>query len=118
MPIRISDLVKETRPLSIPLDDEDGEETLNITYRPSAMTPAVEAEMHQAISRRQGGAALVAPLSHLIVTWDVVDEAGEPLPVTTEVLNMLPIDFLSRIITEIGRDMNPNAGEAVSSFGT
>ncbi|MDQ3540921.1 MAG: hypothetical protein M3440_09550 [Chloroflexota bacterium] len=47
-------------------------------------------------------------LSQFVSTWDVLDDEGERLPATKEVMLDFPLSFLNAILTAIIEDMNPS----------
>ncbi len=111
MGIRISHLSKDRRSIVIPV----GDEALNIVYRPGGLTPETEDRLHELTEEQRGGAALVAFLRDLIVSWDLLDDQGKPLPVDETTLRLLPTGFLSMMVQTIVDDMRPNLMSAGTS---
>lgn len=104
MPISITALAANRKTLKI---DFDGE-TLTLTYRPSAINAAQE---DREITDKSSGHHVLSIIRSLVETierWDLVDEAGQTLPISEESLRPLGIDVLNRISTEIIRDSLPN----------
>ncbi len=102
MPISLSDLQNNTRVLTLEYDGE----SVTIVYRPGVITPANSDDFN-----RQ---AVVEQLEGLLVSWDIVDDKGKPLPVTKELLDTLPARFLAHLSGAIVGDLRPNVKRAVS----
>jgi hypothetical protein len=64
----------------------EGEEA-KLTYRPSAVTPAMMDEVLMEEENGKGHHALTGLLVHVLVDWEVLDDDGEPLPITSETLS-------------------------------
>ena len=111
MPVRISNLVRDRRTVTIPIDDD----VVTITYRPGGFTPETEDRLRQYADDQRGGAALVALLADCLIEWDLVDDDGRPLKPTAENLRRLPTVFLSQVAQAIAEDMRPNLPIAGSS---
>ncbi len=115
MPVRIGNLVRDRRTVTIPIDDE----TITITYRPGGFTPDTEDRLREYADDQRGGAALVAMLADVLVEWDVLDDDGKPLRPTAENLRRLPTMFLGQVAQVIAEDMRPNPQSAgVSGAGS
>lgn len=87
-------------------------ETCTIEYRPNWMTPERQAEMTAAQDAQQTTDGFLDLVTGLIVSWDVLDDAGEPLPVTADVARTLPFSFLTAVVVAAGEATRP--GEAVA----
>lgn len=104
MPIRVSNLSANTKSVAIDIDGE----TLNITYRPSGMTPETEDRLHAMAAEKRGGASLIALLVDVLASWDLLGDDDQPYPISVESLSRLPTLFLSRVAEGIMRDIAPN----------
>lgn len=104
MPITIGALLADRRTISLVI----GEDTLNITYRPSGMTPESEERLDTFVREKKVGASLVALLLDVLVEWDLLGEDGKPLAVDAATLKKLPLSFLGLLVSEIGKDLRPN----------
>ncbi len=102
MPISLSELQNNTRTITV---DYDGEK-VTVVYKPGVLTPTASTEFVKS--------TVVEQLEKLLVSWDVMDEKGKPLPVTTELLNQLPGRFLSHLALAVSGDMRPNETRAAS----
>ena len=125
MPIRLSDLSRETRELAVELADGS---VVNVTYRWKAITPAmtqmlvrfgelVEAgEQAKLTIGEQVGLDkdLIETLAWLLVDWDVTGDDDQALPVSAKVLMRLPSAFLYQLFGAIVGDNRPN-DESVGS---
>lgn len=97
-------------------------ESLTVTYKPNAVTPAKEAELARArkaaqeesdetdnASESAANAELLAErLSEIMAGWDVMED-GALLPTTKENLMTFPNALLVHISVAIGEDMAPKA---------
>lgn len=109
MPIRVSALTADRATVSLPV----GDDVLHVTYRPSAVNAQVEETMAGASARPIG--AMADLLAALIVSWDVVDEAGTPVEPSRAFLGTLGVAVLRRLVEAIGADLVPNRWTAVTS---
>jgi hypothetical protein len=131
MPIQLSDILKDTKEITF---DYEGNEC-TIVYRHKALTPIMRVllgagsdyirskrESQQPKKKGKKGEApgvnwqdLVADvheylgaIAGLLVTWDVLDDEGEPLPITVEWLEHLPMSFINSIAGAMLTDGLPN----------
>ena len=117
MPIRISELRKETRQVDIEWDGE----TVKVEYRPGAVT--AQMQMAAASMANIGNdpqrvveslGDYVQAMARLIATWDILDDDGQPLPVTPELVEALPLPFVYAVFGGIMGAYSPNAKSAKS----
>ena len=101
--MRLSDLVRNERALAL----EFAGDTLNFSYRPGLVTPAFSDAL--GTEKRP----LIWALSRVVVSWDLVDDAGQPLPLTEQSLTEIPTPFLRSVLHAILDDVN--VGEAFGS---
>lgn len=111
MPITLERLAAGT-PRTVAVSYEG--ETVNITYKPGRITPAVEARLNQAALDNRPAEGLAAELASIITTWDITDEKGKPEPVTEGLLRDLPTRFLVACVQAVGDDIRPNAQSAAT----
>jgi hypothetical protein len=102
MPVSLSELQSNVRSIVVEYDNDK----VAITYKPAMLTAASSAEF-----TKQG---VVAQLETLLVSWDVLDEKGKALPVSTELLNQMPGRFLTHLVNAINEDMRPNSTRAAN----
>lgn len=104
MPIRLSALTADRRHITIPF----GDDTMALSYRPSAVNAVQEA---RELEERAAGRHLMAQarsLAEIIISWDVLDDDGQALPVSAEVVAQLGLDVVSKITRAILGDLLPN----------
>ncbi|MEJ5222851.1 MAG: hypothetical protein WHV44_00225 [Anaerolineales bacterium] len=90
MPVRLNDLLNETRQVTV----EYLGETVTVEYLVNVVTP-------QFVSDAGNVAAQVAKV---VKNWDIVDEKGKPLA-PADIVERLPIALLSRILETVTADM-------------
>lgn len=76
----IDDLVRDVRTIPVKF----GDETLNVTFHPSAMTPATEERANKFLASGSYGNGYAELLATSLVAWDLTDDAGNVLPITSE----------------------------------
>ena len=104
MPLTLSNATKRTKTIDI---DYDGE-TVAVTFYPRAMTHSLIKSMQASDTDNISG--ITDALTHLVASWDVLDDAGNQLPPTVEVMQGFPVDFMGAVFTGIVQAMQP--GEA------
>lgn len=111
MPIRLSDLRKSSQPASFEWEGE----ICNVKFRPGAVTAQMQisaaglatvGDSPERIVEYVGD--FVQAMADLIVEWDIVDEKGEPLPITPETIGSLSLPFLFAMFGAIMSAYNPN----------
>lgn len=121
MSIRVSDLRKSSQPASFEWEGE----VCNIKFRPGAVTAqmqmsaaglAVVGDDPKRIVEYVGD--FVQAMTDLIVEWDIVDDDGEPLPITTETIGSFSLPFLYAMFGAIMSAYNPNSKSVKASRGT
>lgn len=106
------DSLKRPDPVTVTVDF--GGETVTVTFNQNAMTKrwvkqiqaGLEAEDIETSSRS---------LVDLIMSWDILDSNGAPVPVTVDVLDDLPLPFLRAIDEAIGDASNLSSAEGNAS---
>ena len=95
--LKLSHLKNNTRTLKV----EWGGETVNFTYKPGEITPALGVEM----ADEETKAPLVMALGRALVTWDVLDDDTLlPADITETLLMSLPSGFLNTMLRAIMAD--------------
>ena len=92
-----------------------GEDNAEVVYRPSAYTPRMELEFHESLKANQPGQAIAGMLAGLLVSWEIVDDAGEELAPTFEALSNMPVKFLIRVFETISQHIGPDASAEKNS---
>lgn len=123
MPVRVSDLAKERRDLTVDIGLLG---QVKLTYRPNVRTPADEA----ALANSKGEDVyreILLGMEQMIVDWDItgpvfnkVDgavlvEEDVPVPVQKEILQHISSTLMSDIFQAILEDMRPKSKESTSS---
>lgn len=113
MPIRLSDLRANKRTVAVEYDGE----TLNVEYRPQAVNPEYQDWLKNLGQReaKTSEAELWEKILAVVSGWDLLDDDGQPLPVSREFIAMLPTDLLMAITWAIQEDAGPNRRSAGSS---
>jgi hypothetical protein len=96
MGIRLADLQKRTRKITVVFQDEP----VTVEYLVNVITPAFVAEKTD----------MVAQIKEAVVAWDVLDEDGKPIP-PAEIADHLPLAFLGVVMEAIVADMRGVLGE-------
>ena len=110
--MKLAQLLAKERTLDIDIDGD----TLNVTYRPSDLTPELEDRMQASFETNRPGGALAKYLSGLLIGWDLEGEDGV-IPLTPEGLAILPIEFLNTVAQAVIEDSNPKKTNAETSLG-
>jgi hypothetical protein len=93
------------------------EDTVRFTYAEGKLTANAEAAILGAAKDGQGYLqAMTDVLADLVTEWDVLDEEGEPLPVTKAVLREIGVEFVSTMWAAVFQGTVPS-GEASSPSG-
>jgi hypothetical protein len=107
--MKLSDLYKEERELSVAI----GDDALHVTYRPAAYTPLLEAMLQDSVAAGRPSQALAEALCALLVDWDLFNDDDEKLAINKSTLMSLPVGALAALLSEIGQDIAANP----TSFG-
>lgn len=105
MTIRLSDIRADVRTVSFVYDGND----VNIQYKPSAITPVLQSKILKLDTNDSMN--MVDVIVNVIVGWDVLDDKGKPIAITTATLGALPIGFVGQIVTSVFTDMQPGTPE-------
>lgn len=90
-----------------------GDENMNLDYRMGALSP-------RKLAALQGNTSVTMMadfLNDVLVSWEVVDDDGEMLPIDHDTLMDMPMDFLAAISGAIGEDVQVPK-QNTSSFST
>lgn len=99
--VRLSDLISEEVPIEVTVAGH----TIHAVYRLGQRLPGMTVEQLEL--------PLVDLIPRLIVSWDLTDDAGVPVPVTVEACESIPVSVLRVLWRWIL--MDDALGEAVSS---
>jgi hypothetical protein len=116
--MKLSKVLGATRTVSIDL----GGETLDVTFRPGAVTPAslarATAAFNENTDERSSQLAaidlMVQFLGDVLVSWNLTDDDGAELPTSRDTLQLLPIEALARVFAAI-QSGDDQLGEAQST---
>lgn len=92
---------------------EFGEESMNVEFRLSAITPSTLQALQDADGDKLE--ATVQFLCEVLSSWEVEDE-GRVLPIEPEELACLPVDFLTAIATAVTADVQVPKATTTGSF--
>lgn len=111
MPIRLSTLTADRRPLRVPF----GDDALTLTYKPSTINAVQETRELEDKAAGKHVLSQVRTLAEAVISWDLQDDDGNPLPITEEVMKGLGLDVILKINRAIIADLLPNPQMAASS---
>jgi hypothetical protein len=92
---------------------EFGEESMNVEFRLSAITPSTLQALQDADGDKLE--ATVQFLCEVLSSWEVEDE-GKVLPIEPGELACLPVDFLTAIATAVTADVQVPKATTSGSF--
>ena len=110
MSIKLSDILNDERKITIPYKGEK----INITYKPSAFCEA---------NRKKVGeytfldSYLCFMLNEAIIEWDILDDDGNPVPVTSDIFDVLgdgSIIYIYDTLRADGSTIDPKKGGILS----
>jgi hypothetical protein len=120
MGIRLSNVLGATAQASI---EFGGEGSLEITYRPGAITPASLARLQEAAATEADGTTsaqiesvklIVCFLADVLTSWNLLAEDDSPIGTDLDALEQLPFELLARVFAAVNGSGN-QLGEAVAS---
>ncbi len=105
--MRLSTILAPT--LTVPVEVYG--ESLSVTWRPAALTPALEARVGDVADQPASAqtAVLVEVLSRLLAGWDLTEDDGSPVPTSVERLRDLPTAFLWAVYGGLSAEAAPKA---------
>ena len=104
MPVRLSALTADRRTLKVAF----GDDSLTLTYRPSAFN-AVQEERELAMREKgQHLKSQASSLAEIVTSWDLVDDDGKAVPIAEDVVATLGLDVVSKLTRAILADLLPN----------
>lgn len=108
MPINLGKAHEETRTTTI----EYGGESATITFYPKRFTKSL---IRKAAESGDNADQVIAMLAPLVADWDI-ENNGEKVPVTIEMMETFPLDFLKVVQDAVFAEYLPgNNGGATSS---
>ena len=97
--MKLSQLSKEKKTIQV---DFEGE-SLAVTFKQNYITPELIDSMSETIT----GGKICNLMAQMLVEWYLLDEAGEKIAPTYEVLLKLPLTFLQIVMEAIVASMKP-----------
>lgn len=105
---------QDVKKLAVPY----GDFVINIEYSRSRYTPKFEKELKEKTDEGLPAASLSLFLISLLRKWDIVDDKGNPVPLTVEALEEIPTTFQSRLVEAIAEDQRPNQKPSETTSGS
>ena len=90
MPIKLAELQRQERTIPVAFDGQEAQ----VTYKPHVITLAL---LNSDIS-------VPAAIQATVIAWDVVDAAGQPVPITEAGLAPVPWALLQAVWREVRAD--------------
>lgn len=109
MPISIASFSSKIKQTSV---DYDGE-ALSVWYRPNAVTPRSMRDLDENENNIDKLTEMILSFVH---EWDVLDEHGQRMPVSKELMMDWPLSFLNAVLTAVIADMSPEKTTGGGSF--
>ena len=116
--VRVRHLRDGTKPLKVKIQDA----TLNLVYKPLAMSVADQDHYEEMLSDAKYNDALFAFLPKVLHSWDLIGDNEDvydetPVPIDEDSMRAeVPAEVLRRILMAIMEDLYPNEKKK-SSFG-
>jgi hypothetical protein len=109
MPISLATVNARRATVKISIENE----TLNVTYNRSVITPDLQAKIKDWGETDVGSLVLFTKAA--VVEWDLLGEDGKPLPLDEKTLGAVPTDIHILIHRAIYTDIDPNADSPEST---
>lgn len=90
--------------------------TLEVTYYPGKFSYGFLQRLSGVKTNDEFDRALVEFCS-VVTSWDLLDDKGKPLPVTTETASDQGLDVITDIVMAIGGSLRPNPETSTASSG-
>lgn len=100
MPIRLADLARQVRTITVRFDGID--DALTVRINPHRMTPQKEIAFLAAARADEATRATVELLADVLVGWDLLDDDGRPFPTDAATLGGLPSSLLMATMRALG----------------
>ncbi len=114
MPASLSSITSQRATLLMPVDpnDPDGDR-LKIVYKPKVLSTRIMRDITEAVDSDDelaGTERVLRQFCKVVVEWDLRTEPGdkEPIPLTPEGLEDVPLLILRDIFTAINDDQSPD----------
>jgi hypothetical protein len=80
---------------------------INVVFRPAAITTEWQVRLQGLDPKDHGG--YLELLAEALVSWDITDDAGVPIPTDAERLVTVPLEILNQVAWDIFEEMSPKA---------
>lgn len=116
MPATLESLTSKVNKLSIAIDEDPA--AITVWYTTRKLTPKLQRQIEQLL--KDGASdmdSVIEQMLVLVIRWDLKAKATdpEPLPLTKETLEDIPIETLGDILDQITAAMSPKEETAGSS---
>lgn len=117
MGVRVGTLAKrvEKAQMVVPGGEGEADEYINLEFRPGALTLGALSRLHEAAATNEmDPGAFEELLKPILVSWDLLDDDGTPLPITREGLHKLPMEFIGELVLVLSSNakIDEDAGKA------
>jgi hypothetical protein len=111
MPIKLSDLNSNRRTVEFDWNGND----VHIEYRPSAITPIFQSRVFKMDTKDSMN--IVDAVCTMLTGWDVLGDDGNPIEITANILGSFPIEFVTRIVEVVFKDIKPGTPDEKKPSG-
>jgi hypothetical protein len=118
MGVKVGTLAKrvEKARMVVPGDEGQEDEYVNLEFRPGALTLGALSRLYEAAKADTfDPEAMEEMLKPILVSWDLLDDDGSPLPITREGLHKLPMEFVGELITVLAGNAKVDDAEGKAS---
>lgn len=106
----LKNLIEKSATVAIEFMDE----TLTVTYNPAMLTTRFYRTIEVMQKGKDNEKTVIDMVKLLVQKWDLTDDDGKMVPVTTEVLQQLPMTVLNDIILKITQGLKaPNESATI-----
>lgn len=105
--MRISEALGERLPLAVQFPSSGS--VLNVVYTPAAYTVAELEELQKA---ERDTSRIIKSVQDVVLEWDLTDDDGQPVPLTTEALRHVPTSIFMQIIRAVNEDQSVGESKA------
>lgn len=102
MAVSLRDKMTEAKTIQV----EWGPDTVDVSYRPNVVTPALLEEVDEA-AKRDDLSSLGVLLEPVLEWWDVLDDEGNRIPTDQGTIRTIPMRFIVLVQRAIEVDQNP-----------
>jgi hypothetical protein len=115
MGVKVSTLAKVVEDAQMRVGPGE-EDVVNIRYRPGALTLGALKRLESAAASKDFKPDVFEDLlTPILVSWDLLQDDGTPLPITAEGLDQLPLEFIGELISTLNTATKPDKDEGKAS---